>query len=110
MPGRAHAVDGDDEVEAGEDRREADDEDAERGGDDVGVGVVRAVGRVEGPAGVDAAGEHGVQIISSAADDVEVPAQQVEAREGQVLGADHDRDAGSCRARRGSAGSGRRRS
>ena len=31
---RAHAVDGDDEVEAGEDRREAGDEDAERRRDD----------------------------------------------------------------------------
>ena len=34
---RAHPVDGDDEVEAGQDRREAGDEDAERRRDDVGV-------------------------------------------------------------------------
>ena len=37
MPRRAHAVDGDDEVEAGQDRREAGDEDAERGRHDVRV-------------------------------------------------------------------------
>ena len=30
MPGRAHLVDRDDEVQAGQDRREAGDEDAER--------------------------------------------------------------------------------
>ena len=52
--------------------------------------LVKAVlkGRVEGPAGVDAAGQHAVQ-HHDAADDVEIPAQQVDAREGEILGADH---------------------
>ncbi len=37
MPGRAHFVDGDDEIQAGEDRRKAGDENAQRGGDHVRV-------------------------------------------------------------------------
>ena len=84
-------MDGDDEVEAGEDGREAGDEDAERGGDDVGIGELGAEWRVEGPAGIDAAGEDGVDHQQSAGD-VEIPAEQVDAREGEIPGADHDRD------------------
>ena len=84
----AHAVDGDDEVQAGEDGGESGDEDGESGFDDFGVGEGGAEGRVEGPAGIDAAGEHAVQ-HHDAADDVEIPAQQVDAREGEILGADH---------------------
>ena len=88
---RPHLVDGDDEVEAGEDGREAGDEDAEAGGDDVGVRVVRAVGDVEGPARVHPAREHRVH-REGRPRHVDVPAQQVEAREGEVLGADHHGD------------------
>ena len=51
----------------------------------------RAVRRVERPAGVDAAGDHRVE-REDAADPVDVEAEQVDARERQVLGADHRRD------------------
>ena len=62
QPGRAHLVDGDDEVEAGEDRREAGDEDADRRpATTLRVREGRAVGRVEGPAGVDAARDQRVE-------------------------------------------------
>ena len=88
---RAHAVDGDDEIQSGEDGGESGDEDGESGFDDFGVGEGGAEGRVEGPAGIDAAGQHAVQ-HHDAADDVEIPAQQVDAREGKILGADHHRD------------------
>ena len=50
-----------------------------------------AEGRVESPAGIDAAVEDGAD-HQQAADDVEVPAEQVDAREGEILGADHHRD------------------
>ena len=50
-----------------------------------------AVGRVERPAGVDAAGEPWRTIGEQAADHEDVPAQQVELREGQIPGADHHR-------------------
>jgi hypothetical protein len=55
---------------------------------DFRIGEGGAEGRVEGPAGVDAAGQHAVQ-HHDAADDVEIPAQQVDAGEGEILGADH---------------------
>ena len=58
--------------------------------DHVGVGVDAAVGRVERPAGVDAAGEHRAQ-HEKAADDEDVPARQIQPRKGQVAGADHQR-------------------
>ena len=47
-------------------------------------------GRVESPARVDAAGQHDVG-HQGAADDVEIPAQQVDAREGKILRPDHER-------------------
>ena len=88
--GRAHAVDRDDEVEPGEDRREPGDEDAERRRDHVGGRRHRAERRVERPTGVDAAGDQRVQ-REQAAEDVDVPARQVQLGERQILGADHDR-------------------
>ena len=91
QPRRAHPVDRDDEVEAGQDRREAGDEHAERGGDDVAVRRRGAVGRVERPAGVDAAAQ-GRDQREHAAEHVDVPAQQVDAREREILRPDHDRD------------------
>ena len=89
--GSAHAVDGDDEVQAGKDRGEAGDEDSDRGPDDVGVRVGGAERSVEGPAGIDAAGDHRDQRCGTA-DDVQVPAQQVDPGKCQVFGADHQRN------------------
>ena len=90
-PRRPHLVDGHDEVEPGEDRGEAGDEDAHRGELDVALREHRAVGRVEGPARVEPAGEQRVE-RDRRPDHVDVPAQQVELREGQVLRPDHQRD------------------
>ena len=83
-------MDGDDEVQAGEDRREAGDEDAERRRDDVGRRRDGAERRVERPAGVDAAGDERVE-REQAAEDVDVPAREVQLREREILRADHDR-------------------
>ena len=48
-PRRAHAVNGDDKVQTGQDRRETGDEDAQRGRNHAGVRGRGAVRRVEGP-------------------------------------------------------------
>ena len=64
---------------------------ASAGFNDFGIAEGGAEGRVEGPAGIDAAGQHAVQ-HHDAADDVQVPAQQVDAREREILRADHHRD------------------
>ena len=52
------------------------------------VRVSRAVGRVEGPAGIDAAGQHGEQ-GEQAADHQQIPAQQIDPGKRQVARADH---------------------
>ena len=88
---RAELVHGDNEIQPGEDRRKAVDENADRHGDDPAVGVGAAVGRVESPARVDSAEEnrgHG----KKAAEHEDVPANQVQSRECHVACADHHRD------------------
>ncbi len=94
IPGHArsaHAMNGHHKVQAGQNGRESRDKDGETGLNHFGVAEGRAEGRVESPAGVDAAGEHAVQ-HQHAGDDVEIPAQQIDARESQVPGADHQRN------------------
>jgi len=93
-PGHAggpEAVDGGDEVEAGQDRREADDEDPEDRQGDVGAGT-GAERDVEGPSciGRTAAGEERGQ-YDGRADHVEPPGKQIQAGKGDVAGADLDR-------------------
>jgi hypothetical protein len=84
-------VNGDDEIEAGQNRRKTRDENPQRRRDDVAVGGGRTVGRVEGPPGIDSATERGHH-REQAAEDVNVPAQQVDARKREILRPDHDRD------------------
>src|SRR5216684_6765979 len=79
--GSAHAVDGHDEVQSGEDRGEAREEDTYSGGDNVGFKKLGAQGRVKSPTGVDAATEDR-EDHQKAADDGKVPTEQVAAREG----------------------------
>ena len=59
-----------------------------RHGRDLRVRVRAAVGRIKRPAGVHAAGDRGIQ-REQAAHDVDVPAQQIQLRKGQVARADH---------------------
>ena len=83
-------MDGHDEVETGEDRAEAEDEDAEDHGYDaakLGLGRVR---RVEGPTGVEAS-EQEREHREDGPDDPEVETEEVQPRECHVLGAEHDR-------------------
>ena len=87
----SHVVDRDHEVEGRQDRREADDEDAEPGQDHVRVGRRGAVRRVEGPAGVDAADDEDGE-REDGPDDVDVPGKQIQPREGEVAGPDDEGD------------------
>jgi len=101
--GRAQPVDGGDEVEAGEDRREAHHEDGQHRQRHVGAGA-QAERHVERPAGVGhAAAREQRQQRHDGADRVQPPGGQVQAGEGHVLGpdldgqkevAEHGRDAG----------------
>ena len=86
---RAQLVHGHDEVQAREDRAEAEHEDREADRHDRLVGVDR-VGRVERPAGVEAA-EDDRQRREHGADHPQVERQQVEARQRHVLGPHHQR-------------------
>ena len=88
---RAHAVNGDHEIQAGKDGRESGDEDCDSRLNHPGIAESRAERRVEGPARVHAAGEDAVH-IDHAGNDVEIPAQQIDARKRQVFGADHHGD------------------
>ncbi len=87
--GCAQFVGGGDEVDAGEDGREAEDEggkDHHRNAAASGGGI----GRVEGPAGVDAAEQESGD-SHGRADPVDVEGCQVEAGEGDVLGSEQQR-------------------
>ena len=88
---RAHGVNGDDEIQPREDRRKTGNEDPEHRRHNRGIGIQAAVRRIKRPAGVYAAHHHGIE-SEARARHVNVPAQQVDAREGQVLRADHQRD------------------
>ena len=86
----SQAVNADDEVQTGQDRRKADDEDTDRDRYHAGRGGGGAEGGVEGPAGVDAAVDQRPQ-RERRAEHVDVPAEQVEPRKRQVARAEHER-------------------
>ena len=78
-----------DEVQAGEDRTASQQEGPENDADHGGGGL-HAVGRIEGPARVDRP-QHQRGQREEHAEDVEVVARQIQPREGNVLGPQHDR-------------------
>ena len=81
-------MNGDDEVQAGEDGRKSGDENSQRGGNHVRMRVGAAEGRIEGPAGIHAAGGNRIQ-HEAAAGEENIPAHQVQLGEGDVARADH---------------------
>ena len=81
----------DHEVETGQNGRKARNKDRQPGFNYLRVAEQAGIRGVEGPARVHAAGEDAVQ-VQNAGDDVNVPAQQVNAWKRQVLRPDHDRD------------------
>src|SRR4029077_12254785 len=87
--GRAHGVHGDDKVQAGENGRETVDKDAEDSGGNGGIRIDAAQRGVKGPAGIEAAGGEGVE-DEAATDELDIPAQKIDFRKGQILGANHD--------------------
>ena len=70
-----------DEVQSRQDRGKAGDEDAERGQDDVAIGVGAAVRRVKRPAGIDSADDDDRE-RQEPADSEDVPAREVELGKG----------------------------
>src|SRR5215469_10027898 len=76
----AHGMNGDDEVKAGEDGGEAVNENTDDGGCDRGIRVDAAERRVEGPAGVQAAGAERIE-DEAAAKNIDIPAQEIDFRE-----------------------------
>ena len=88
--GGAHFVNRHDEIQSGENRGKSGDEDADGNGGNLRIGVRAAIRSVERPAGIDAAGDRGIQ-REQPTDDVDIPAQQIQSRKGQVARADHQR-------------------
>src|SRR3954452_11652953 len=82
-PWRTHLVDGDDEVQTGQDGRESADENTDGRRHHICVRVSRTEWRIEGPPGIDASRYDGAQRRDSR-DDVDIPTQQVDTRECQV--------------------------
>ena len=83
-------VNGCDKVDAGGDGREAREKNSRGGGEHRPIREHGRIGRVKGPARVDAARYEDVN-YEKAADQVQVPADEIEARECQVFRADHER-------------------
>src|SRR5215471_6804702 len=81
-------MDSDNEVQAGEYRREPGDEDTDYGCGDAALRELTAVGGVESPARVDAAAQHRVHNEQTAHGE-DIPAREVEPGEGQITGPDH---------------------
>ena len=86
----AHAMDGDNEIQSGKDRRESRDKNPQRRRDHVGIGVTGAEGRVERPASIHAAADHRPQ-RKGPAQDKDVPAQQIDFGKRHVFGAQRQR-------------------
>ena len=86
--GGAHLVDGDHEIQAGENGGEPGYEHSERCGEHIGVDVGGTQRRVERPARIHATPDDGVQ-AQDATHHVDVPTQQVQLGKSQVAGADH---------------------
>ena len=89
--GRTHAMHRDYEVQASKDRREPGDKNANRREHHVGGQVLRAERSVEGPARIDASADDRGQ-HEDHADDVDVPACQVNFGKREIARPDHDRD------------------
>ena len=80
-----------DEIQACQDRGESDDEHTDHREHDVGVGEERREGSVERPAGIHSAGDQGGDDEQSP-QGINVPARQIQAGEGHLARADHERN------------------
>src|ERR1700687_2868612 len=89
--GCAHGVNGDNKIQPGEDGRETGDKNSQRRGHNRGDRIHAAERSVKGPAGVHSAVDDCVQ-REQRAKIVDIPAQKIDAREGQIFRANHERD------------------
>ncbi len=83
-------MNGDDEIESGQYGRKPGNEDSHGGGDYICVDEVRAERRGERPSGIHTAAKHHIQ-LNAAPHDEQVPAHEVDLREGHVFRANHER-------------------
>ena len=100
QPRRALQMDGGDEIHRRGDGREAGDEDRRRRRQHVAVGEGRRQRGVEGPAGIDPAEQQRADRQRPGRDE-DVPAEQVQPREGEVAARRSSAAAGNCRASSG---------
>ncbi len=91
-PHSAHpqGMDRDDEIESGEDRREAVDEDSSRHHNDIAIRIGARIGRIERPARIGSSQHHRGD-HQRASEHVDIPARQVQAGKGEILCPDHQR-------------------
>lgn len=80
------------------DRRKANDENGARRKDDIAVGIHGRQRCVEGPSGIDTAGDQHVD-GEETGNHVDVPAQEIEFRKGEIPGTDHQRNEELSRSR-----------
>ena len=109
QPGRPHAVNRDDEVQAGQNRRKAGNENAGGGRHDVRIGVDGAERGIKRPARVDAPPNDRIQREQSAGD-VDVPTGQVQLAERRRRGRRSSAARKNCPARWESTARGRKKS
>src|SRR5580704_15427997 len=81
-------MDGDDEIQAGQDRRKTVDENADDGGRHGRIRIDAAERCIKSPASIQAAGGEGIE-DEAATGNVNVPTQEVELGKGDVFRANH---------------------
>src|SRR5262249_55840613 len=81
---RTHGLNGNQKIQAGENRGKSVYKDADDGGSDGGIRIDAAKRCVKGPAGVEAARSKRIQ-YETAANEVDIPAQEIDFREGEVF-------------------------
>src|SRR5258708_7554475 len=81
----------DDEIESSQNRGKSGNKDAKARGNYIGIRKRRAVGRIKSPARINATSQQRINRYQ-AAQDIDVPTQQIYPWEGEVLRSNHHRD------------------
>src|SRR5438046_7294497 len=84
-----YGVDCGSDCESRKNRREAVDENTDDRRGDCGIRIHTAERRVKRPTGIQAAGAERIQ-NEATTDEVNIPAQEIDLREGQILSANHE--------------------
>src|SRR6266550_2719204 len=81
----------DDEIESSQNRGKSGDKDAKARGNHIGIRKRCAIGRIKSPARINTTSQQGINRYQ-AAQDIDVPAQQIYPWEGEVLRSNHHGD------------------